>query len=188
MSVAGAVETLHPRPCKKRSRRSGDFGHPARATCSTRPSSFVCATPARACTLMLAPTILARSNALDALGLPCCPRPAVPCLALASEIAAVRLHACFKPELTFGPNRIARLIEADHKGRVYKHLYDVRCGLVHGRKMDVIPGDSRLRARQLARQVVKALVETALDPSCPQRRGFRRNFQFNSTRRAADMQ
>jgi hypothetical protein len=73
------------------------------------------------------PGYFALSNALDALGLPCRPRPAIPSLALPPEIAAGRLHAAFKrsevhrvhlcpldradrlPELTFGPNRIARL-------------------------------------------------------------------------------
>jgi hypothetical protein len=39
-----------------------------------------------------------------------------------------------------------------------------------GRELDPIPGDSRLLARQLARKVVNALVEIALDPACPQSR------------------
>jgi len=72
----------------------------------------------------------ALGHALDALVLPCRPPPAEPQLALPSEIAAGRLHAAFKqsevhrlylcpldradrlPELTFGPNRIARLSAA----------------------------------------------------------------------------
>jgi hypothetical protein len=65
--------------------------------------------------------------------------------------------------------RVSALL-APEQGKVYEHLYNVRCALVHGRKMDPIPGDSRLLARQLARKVVNALVVVALDPACPQSR------------------
>jgi hypothetical protein len=73
------------------------------------------------------PGSFALGNALNALGLPCRPRPAVLRLALRPEIAAGRLHAAFErsevsrvylcpldradhlPDMTFGPNRIARI-------------------------------------------------------------------------------
>jgi Apea-like HEPN len=72
--------------------------------------------------------------------------------------------------------RVAALLRAPSQGKVYEHLYNVRCAIVHGRKMDAIPGDSRLSARQLARQVVNALIEAALDPSCPtSRENYLRN-------------
>jgi hypothetical protein len=81
--------------------------------------------------------------------------------------------ALLLPEETRGltrliARRVSALLGAEQKGKIYEHLYNVRCALVHGRKMDAIPGDSRLLARQLARQVVNALVEAAL--ACPQSR------------------
>jgi hypothetical protein len=61
--------------------------------------------------------------------------------------------------------RVSGLLRAQSEGKVYEHLYNVRCAVVHGRRMGLIPGDSRLLARQLARRVVNALVKVALAPA-----------------------
>ncbi len=77
------------------------------------------------------PGSFALANALDALGLPCRPPPAIPDLALNAGVAAARLHAAFEksqvasvylcpldkadhlPNLAFGSNRIARFRPAE---------------------------------------------------------------------------
>jgi hypothetical protein len=135
MSVTGIVETLPPaavregvaalwrvRPPGPRNLSSASEFVRLRDTCASlyhnaRPGSV--ALP------------FALINALDQLGLPCRPPPAIPGLALPPEIAARRLHAAFErsevrcvyhcpldradhlPEVTFGPNRIARLKAAE---------------------------------------------------------------------------
>ena len=66
--------------------------------------------------------------------------------------------------------RVSALLGAQQEGEVYKSVYDFRCAVVHGRKIEAIPSGKRVAARQLARKVVNALVEAALDPSCPQSR------------------
>jgi len=66
--------------------------------------------------------------------------------------------------------RLSRLLGAPIQGKVYRELFNLRCTLLHGRKMGAIRGDSRFLARQLARKVVNELVKAACDPSCPQSR------------------
>jgi hypothetical protein len=66
--------------------------------------------------------------------------------------------------------RVSGLLEEASQGNTYRELFNFRCAYLHGRRMDPIPGDSRLLARRLARKVVNALVDAALDPSCPQSR------------------
>lgn len=66
--------------------------------------------------------------------------------------------------------RVSALLGAPIQGKDYRELFNFRCTYLHGRSMGPISSDSRLLARRLARQVVGALVEAALDPSYPQSR------------------
>jgi hypothetical protein len=66
--------------------------------------------------------------------------------------------------------RVSTLLGAESEGTLFAELYNLRCAFVHGRKMDAIPPDKLVAARQLARKVVNALVTAALKESCPQSR------------------
>lgn len=60
--------------------------------------------------------------------------------------------------------RLSTLLGSNTAGDDFRKLFDLRCQFVHGRTMkSAIPGEDRLRARQLARQTAGALVKAALE-------------------------
>lgn len=70
--------------------------------------------------------------------------------------------------------RVSALLSERSEGKVYCDLFNLRSTFLHGRKMDApIPGEARLKARRLARRVVRELVETVLTlPSLESREDY----------------
>lgn len=58
--------------------------------------------------------------------------------------------------------RLSALLADQAQGERYGELFDLRCAYLHGRPMDSIPGEKRLLARRLAREVVHKLVQDAV--------------------------
>src|SRR6516162_8818555 len=57
--------------------------------------------------------------------------------------------------------RVAGLLDDASAGERYRELFKERSDFLHGRLMSRLPGQSRLDARRIARQCVRALIETA---------------------------
>lgn len=136
MSAAGTVETLPPATLREAVAALWAIPPPGPENIYYAPEFVrvreVCKTLyPEACAGSGLVLDFALSDALDALGAPCRPPPADPRLTLPPEIAAGRLHAAFRqseirgvylcpldradrlPDLTFGPNRIAKLTAAE---------------------------------------------------------------------------
>lgn len=91
-----------------------------------------------------------------------------------AELPRKRLPTPGQPRPTRGATklmeaRVSALLKAGSKGKSYCHLFNLRSAFLHGRKMDApIPGEARLMARRLAREVVQKLVEVALTRPGPE--------------------
>jgi hypothetical protein len=57
---------------------------------------------------------------------------------------------------------VKALLGSKAAGDDYGRLFNLRSAFLHGRRMNVISGDERIVARQLARRVVCTLVKEAL--------------------------
>jgi len=57
--------------------------------------------------------------------------------------------------------RVAGLLDDASAGERYRELFKERSDFLHGRLMSRLPGQSRLDTRRIARQCVRALIETA---------------------------